>query len=562
MTFYSTYFFNNNRTIVVDMMGQNIDLCEAFTVTDIVYNINTCESKLIVEIFHGNGSSAKVELPRQQAASNPLPALTKAGLSIANVQVYVVTISEILMDLEKSAPVKYVHARLGFQNIDGVTVFLSAETATPIGVSKYSEYDKLQPCGTFADWRSGILPFAKDKPEFLLGLAMCASAPVAYLLDTAGMMDGSALFALIGASSQSKTTMLKASASIFGVPSQYGLIDTMLRTEGHFIEYLMRLDGFPCLIDEVSICSFDFTSLIYSLCMNREKGRCKSDGTPKPVRLRKSTSITFTGEKSMLAQSNGNSGLFARLLEFDFVWTRDAAASDRLSKLVSEQHGTAGPIFIDFLQSIDTPTLTTMYSANIDSIKKYITPKNGVEERIVKKLALLRLTIEIMSAAWDISVDFVAIDNVLNIAFSQNAPKADKIEETYEALKQYIISHQQLFPDESTLQIPALTKIPKNGMQSTYNGKKCVWVLSGFFDEFLENHGLASTPNVHHTMKDRGMLVYHTDRFKKNKGLGKSGEAICYCLLLGNTSTTSATKTSNLKKYSQINKLLSTEDSV
>jgi len=206
--------------------------------------------------------------------------------------------------------------------------------------------------------------------------------------------------------------------------------------------------------------------------------------------------------------------------------------------------------------------LSNMYQAHIDNLKQRIPPKNGVEDRILKKLSLLRLTIEIMTTSWDISVDMNAIDKLLIEAFEQNAPKSDKYEVLYETLTQYIFAHAQLFPDEETLKIPQLCKIPKQGMHSTYNGQRCVWLLSTFFDEFLQKNGMASITSNHREMQNRGMLVYHTDRFKKIKTLGKSGSVLCYCLLLNRTTTaTNSTPKKKNKKISQIDQLLADEKS-
>ena len=562
MTYYATYFFNTNRTIVVDMMGQNIDLCEEVNVTKVVKNITSNETCLSVRITLPDGSYSYVELPRKTVCRNPLPDLTAAGLSITNVSIYATTLSEILLDLSKSAPISYQHSRLGFFNVDDKKVFLSAETAIPNGISRHSDYENLRPRGDFHSWRSGMIPFITNKPETAVALAMGASAPVANLLETAGVLDESGLYALIGCSGRSKTTILKATASIFGPPNRRGLIRNLLCTENYLIETLHNLDGFPYFIDESSVASFDFTSLIYGLANNLEKGRCNSDGTAKPVRYRNCSVIMFTGEQSMLAQSNGNTGLFSRLLEFDFLWTQNASAAESLTKLVSEQYGTAGPIFVNFLQSFDIDILVKMYGDNICSIKSYITPQNSVEERIVKKLALLRLTCQIMQSAWDFSIDMSAIDAVLLEAFEQNSPKADKYEVLYETLTQYIFAHAQLFPDEETLKIPQLCKIPKQGMHSTYNGQRCVWLLSTFFDEFLQKNGMASITSNHREMQNRGMLVYHTDRFKKIKTLGKSGSVLCYCLLLNRTTTaTNSTPKKKNKKISQIDQLLADEKS-
>lgn len=562
MTYYANYFFQNDRTFVVDMLGQTIDLCEEVAVTESIKNITTNEISLNVRITLADGSHSFVVLPRRTVCRNPLPDLTAAGLSITNVSIYATTLSEILLDLSKSAPISYQHSRLGFYNVGDKKVFLSAEAKIPNGISRHVDYANLKARGDFTSWRTGMLQFVNEKTETAVALAMGASAPIASLLETTGVLDESALYALIGSSGRSKTTILKATASIFGPPNRRGLIRNLLCTENYLIETLHNLDGFPYFIDESSVASFDFTSLIYGLANNLEKGRCSSDGTAKPVRYRNCSVIMFTGEQSMLAQSNGNSGLYSRLLEFDFLWTKDASSAEKLSKLASEQYGTAGPIFIDFLQSIKIEKLVEMYSDNILNIKGYITPQNSVEERIVKKLALLRLTCQIMQSAWDIFIEMSAVDAVLLEAFEQNAPKADKYEMIYETLTQYIFSHAQLFPDEETLKIPQLCKIAKYGMHSTFNGQKCVWILSTFFDKFLQNNGMASITSNHREMQNRGMLVYHSDRFKKIKTLGKSGSEVCYCLLLNRTTTaTNSTPKKKNKKNSQIDQLLADEKS-
>lgn len=561
MTYYDTYYNQNNRLFLVDEKGQSHDFCESLSVTEVKYNITTQISTLVVKIFLANGSSTQVELPRDEAVMNPLTSLVKHGLSVANVQIYAVTISEILMDLEKLAPISYVHSKQGFCTINDTKIFLSAETQTPLGISRHTDYEKLKPKGDFKSWRNGALSFFADRAETSLAVAMGASAPVASLLETAGVLEESALWGLVGPSSRSKTTILKLSASVWGVPSTKGLISTLLDTENYLIGMLTMQDGHPVFIDENSVSSSDFTKLIYNLAMSCGRGRCNPDGTLKPIKRWAACSVTVTGERSMLSQSNKNGGLFSRIVEFDRVWAKDAATSELISEFVTHQHGTAGPVFIEHLLNISLSDLKEQYISNIKSLKMCVTPKNGIEERILKKLALLRLTIQIMHDAWDIPVDIDSIDNILIETFSLNAPKADRYESIYESLLQYVSSHENLFPDEKSLKTPALAKIAKQGMTSKYNHQACVWIMSDFFEKFLSDRGLEPTSNALHTMKDRKMIVHFKDRFRKKQELSPNKEILCYCLLLSNSAPSSTTTKKKKKTTKSKNRhILLSED--
>jgi len=562
MTHFNSYITKNNLIYVLDDDGNQHSFCEEFYIAENLYDICTGKVTFVIKIVTSNGLTSTVKMSRREATMNPLPKLSDGGLSVSNISEYTTTLTEVIHDMEKNTPVTLVHSKLGFQEIIGTKVFLTAETQTPLGLSRYVDYEILKPRGTFEEWRIGIIPFLKEKPEMEIAIAMGASAPVAGLLKTTGVLTDGNIFAMVGNSSRGKTSALRTSASVWGMAETDGVIGTLGDTESYFMETLAQKNSFPNFVDETTTCRWDFTSLIYSVSLNRSRGRCKSDGSRKPVKKWTPNSLIFTGEASMGAQSRGTSGIGARVIEFDFEWTKDAVYAERLAKFVFCQCGTAYKPYIETLTAIPLSDLSNMYQAHIDNLKQRIPPKNGVEDRILKKLSLLRLTIEIMTTSWDISVDMNAIDKLLIEAFEQNAPKSDKYEVLYETLTQYIFAHAQLFPDEETLKIPQLCKIPKQGMHSTYNGQRCVWLLSTFFDEFLQKNGMASITSNHREMQNRGMLVYHTDRFKKIKTLGKSGSVLCYCLLLNRTTTaTNSTPKKKNKKISQIDQLLADEKS-
>lgn len=534
MTYYSYHYYQNGRTFVVDLNGKAHDLCEEFAVVSVRKNVDTRESLLTVEIMQSDGSVEPVEMTREQALLNPLPDLVKVGLSVANTPVYAVTVAEIIMESEKSAPVEYVHSNLGLKDIDGELVYFGARALTSAFKSRYIDYEKLRPSGTVKEWRDGLLPFVKEKPEMLLALAMGASAPVAGLLEKAGVFNETLMWAMIGGSSRGKTTMLRLSSSTWGRCDEKGVLDSLLGTENYLIARLASHGAFPYFIDETSAQNWDFTKAIYNIAMSTERGRCNPDGTPKLTKTWSATSVVFTGEKSLLAQSNGNGGLHARLIELDFMWTKDGASAKQLTRFLSVQHGTAYKPFVKKLLGIDSDALVNLYDEHTERLLKIMSPRNGVEERIVQKLAILSMTVEIMTQAWKIAVEQSTIDDLLTEIFRQNAPQSDKVQVWYEALKQYIASHESLFPDRQALSIPTFVKSNKQGMLDKHKGRRCVWIMSEFFEKFLDEHGLCTATSTLHDMRDRGMLAYFSDRFRKKQTIGDM-EPICFCLLLEDT---------------------------
>lgn len=561
MTHFASYTTQNNQIFVIDDDGNQISFCEEFYIAENLYDICTGKVTFVIKIVTSNGLTSTVKMSRREATMNPLPKLSDGGLSVSNISEYTTTLTEVIYDMEKNTPVTLVHSKLGFQEIIGTKVFLTAETQTPLGLSRYVDYEILKPRGTFEEWRIGIIPFLDEKPEMTLAIAMGASAPIAGLLKTAGVLTDGNIFALIGPSSRGKSSALRTSSGVWGMASTDGAIDTLGDTESYFMETLAQKNSFPHFADETTSCKWDFTSLIYSVSLNRSRGRCKSDGSLKPIKKWTPNSLVFTGELSMVSQSRGTSGIGARVISFDFEWTKDAAYAEKLAKFTSTQYGTAYKPFIESLTAIPLSDLSNMYQAHIDNLKQRITPMSGVEDRILKKLSLLRLTIEIMELAWSIPVDYSAIDTLLVEAFEQNASKTDKYESVYESLLQYVSSHENQFPDEKSLKTPALAKIAKQGMTSKYNHQACVWIMSDFFEEFLSDRGLEPTNSTLHTMKDRKMLVHFKDRFRKKQELSPDKGILCYCLLLSNSAPSSATTKKKKKTTKSKNRhLLLSED--
>ena len=409
----------------------------------------------------------------------------------------------------------------------------------------------------------------RENPLLALPIAMGITAPIATRLKNAGLTDETALWALIGSTSTGKTTSLKLSASVWGKPSGDGIIDNLTGTEKYFFASLADREGFPNYFDETSAVSWDFTKAIYTVALSREGGRCNTDGTPKK-RKTWSGAVIFTGETSMFHRTNGNGGLYARLVEFDFSWFVEETLPDKISRFVAQNYGTAWMQYICFLQSIDDALLTSSYDEKIIETKKNIalslgydednweTKKfTGVQNRIVKKLALLLLALDTMFTAWDISADRAKIVEYIKLAYEHNASRIDKIDAFKESFVQHIAAYRKVFPEVYHTGFDSSAKSSARGFQDKLKGRSCVWVLAEEFEDQLLKHGLDASPSTLKELHNRGIIEHFKDRYRKVYKTGNISPS-CYCFYpqtYGVLPTKNKAKNKN-KKSKQLKSLL------
>ncbi len=528
MTFFSSYHFKNGKTYVVDRQGNTSELCQQVEITAVIKNLDNPEEplKIRVSITDNLGNPQEYLLDRHRIVEAPTVELSKHGLSVAKVREYDVTLTEVLFETEVNANVEYNHETLGFRRFNNKLIFFGKEALTKHLVSNYSRKEKLSSRGSFEEWREGLVPFLQRKQELILALAMGVSAPVVALLNMAGEIDETPIWALIGLSSTGKSTAIKCSASAWGVPSLHGAIDSFLGTENGLYSALANKNGFPHYLDEASAQSWDFSRAIYKISLSSEGVKSNPDGSPKIPR-EWMTTVTLTGEKSILTQTNNNGGLFARIVEFNLPWTEEGSFSDDLIRHINKNHGTASAVLIEALKGLGKKGLVQRYNFCLDELKKKFEPKGGVLERITKKLAILLLSVEIAGFAWDLPVDRQKILEMLSKTYEENSPRVDKIDNAYEALLSYIANNKKMFPKKDE----GAEYFSSSGVIETMDYRPCVWIDEEVFSELLNEKGVSTTDNVLHIMKERHMIKYFTDRFRKRHLV--SGISVkCVCVFL------------------------------
>lgn len=554
MTYYADYFFDKGRTIVIDDADNELDLCEEISVVAVLSDVIDHLHRVRIRIVLPKGRAITVNVDRQKIFDDPVSTLSRYGLSVSKVPAYSVTITEILMDTERNAKRLDTHRRLGFRFLKGRTAFYGYKALGAKTPSTYFLPKALRPVGTFEEWRSGIEPFVASRPELQLALAMGACSPVAALLQKASYLDIIPIFALIGQSSSGKSSSLKLMASIYGKPSiADGIIDTLVDTQARFFANLGQKRGFACLFDETSLVNWDFSSVLYQLSLGRERGRLNPDGTLKPVNTW-SGCIVFTGETSLFDQTNKNSGLFARLVEFSCSWTKNGEEADEMARFISSHYGTAYIPLVEFLIG-HQDEIPALFEDARTTLKDYIDVYSGVEERLVKNYALILATARIIKSVWDISINEEAILFLLLQVHQENII-FHFAEHVYHALQEQILDNWIHFPShQSVRDATGEWGAGMWGERDTHGNSPCVWIGDNRFSDFLKKAGVNDQSAILKELHAKGWLVKFGDRYKKNHRLGNC-ELKCYCLLLPKKVTVTSNVAKKTTSSSQLKNLL------
>ncbi len=538
MTYFDRYELRNGTTFVYKYNNNTksedeYELCEEIKVVSRRRLMHKKNHPIVVDISIDNDPDAEliVDIPRSVIVKSPVDYFTEYGLTISNLKEYDVTLGEILQDTEKVVAMQYEYNKLGYI-VHNKKLYYAVNSIYPVNTSLcLKDGIATQSMGTFESWRDALLPYIEENPKLQLALAIAASAPVLKLLQYCNVMHDSMLFAYIGPSSSGKTLSMSLGSSVFGKPTVGdGMIDTMVDTENYFFSQLAKKSGVVHCVDEATLENrMDFTKMIYQVSMQHERGRLNGDGTPKESRKWVST-VIFTGERSLLDMTNGNAGLFARMIEFNHVWTKDGKSADEIYKIINENYGTAWLPLVKCLSTLGKSGVFNLYEENLKCLKSLITTFSGVGNRILSKFAVLLTTVDVIQDAWQMKFDKEEITNIL-IERYKEIVKGDVVYDAYESLLAHIVENGNLFPVCSKNDFTCVNFDKKHGIYSDYKGRKCVWMMWDKFEKFV-----ADIPNVNLNMlrksfKERGYIAYFDESYLRKQTLGVA-KVSCYCIYL------------------------------
>lgn len=254
--------------------------------------------------------------------------------------------------------------------------------------------------GTLASWQQEVAALAVGNSRLCFALSLAFAAP---LLSLVGMEGGG--FHLKGESTDGKTTVMKAAASVYGHPDRYA---QTWRATGNAIEGIAsrRNDALLCLDELGELDGREAGQVAYMLANGQGKGRSKQDGE---LRERKAWRLLFlsTGELSLedhaaSAGQRTQAGIDVRTIQLPsdtgqhgaFEWLHGMdngrTFADTLKANSDKQHGTAFRAYTHALASSMNEHCERL-RAEMKQLTGELTPKGAGNQvsRAISRFALV-----------------------------------------------------------------------------------------------------------------------------------------------------------------------------
>lgn len=254
--------------------------------------------------------------------------------------------------------------------------------------------------GSLSEWQQGVAGLAVGNSRLCFALSLAFAAP---MLTLVGMEGGG--FHLKGESTDGKTTIMKAAASVYGNPDRYS---QTWRATGNAIEGIAsrRNDALLCLDELGELDGREAGQTAYMLANGQGKGRSKQDGE---LRERKAWRLLFlsTGELSLedhaaSAGQRTQAGMEVRTIQipsdtghhgaFEWLHGMDSGRTfaDTLKAHCDHQHGSAFRTYVEALAG-DLEAHSERLRAEIKRIAAELTPHGAGNQvgRAINRFALV-----------------------------------------------------------------------------------------------------------------------------------------------------------------------------
>ena len=185
--------------------------------------------------------------------------------------------------------------RTGWHDIDGHRVFVPDETIGPKGSERVilnaSAAGPYEARGSLADWQRGVGALSVGHPLPVLAISAALAGP---LLELAGQEGGG--LNIFGGSSQGKTTIIQAAASVWGRGDSPGYVRTWRATANGLEGVAASASDTVLILDELGVVEArDAAAGIYGLANGSGKARAAHDGSLREPRTWR-VLILSTGE--------------------------------------------------------------------------------------------------------------------------------------------------------------------------------------------------------------------------------------------------------------------------
>lgn len=460
--------------------------------------------------------------------------LYNCGAVIGDTKIFTAYIS----NAEKQLDISYTHNGIGWSEYEGNRLF-KYSNAFPLN-SEYVGTLDIKQEGSFEGWKDTVEKYAMSQTALQLGIVLGLSAvTTGFLKDE---LDGTLLVHLYGASSKGKTTFAMLAVSTAGNPSQNSkntLMCDWSDTPNYKISVLANNNGFPIVFDELSKTNQkNLSDFCYNVANGRDKGRLNSNAERKDV-FTWSTTVISTGESSILAQCNNNSGLLVRVLEIalDSI-TESAHTAEKLKSGIIKNYGFANVMVAQYLFQNETLIKDKFFEWR-KKIERDIEIKSSLVKRLSKKLAVIMLTAEISRTVLGLDFDIEGIEKIIIDSVNKQNERNpfDMGENLIQFLLEDIVIHPENYQEYSlddytksyAHNITAVIKaIHKKRIGETNVAQTEVIYIPRKFEELLLKGGFTDINLCLNELKKRNYLVTDKDHNKIKRTIeGKKIRTYC-----------------------------------
>lgn len=404
-------------------------------VIGIKVNTDTGKSKFVLQVLY-MGRYHEIEIPREDVISR-LKLLQYAAYGLDVQERTAVYLINALLEIESKISdkdVMYVHNNLGWYTEENQLLFKKYETPYHNTITSYIGQLLIQPQGSWDEYEAMLKKHVLKSPQLTFAFICGLSAAINGLSEY--FCDGETIIVhFSGGSSTGKTTAVMLAISTAGEPNlaKSSLLQSWCATENAILGSVVGNFGFPIAFDEASAINLrDFSKIVYNLCSGKEKARLNQDYNLVSQRGFRTT-ILSTGEKSLLANCNGNGGLNVRVIEVDNVQlTQSAEEAEEIKDICQYNSGIALDIFSDYLMDKlnNKPNFFDKILKIHRNYREQFMQKcqqNQFTSRLAKKYALFMLTAKLAKSALKIEIDLdalfdfiVSIDEANNNTYSRD----------------------------------------------------------------------------------------------------------------------------------------------
>lgn len=341
----------------------------------------------------------------------------------------------------KGGRIEYLHKKLGWDDveIDGEInrIFKHFKVQDEYDSQYVGSYD-IEPKGTLDGW-------TQNMKEEVIGCVpsetILASALSSVLVGFMGREANceNIIIHLMGDSSSGKTTMASLATATAGNPDiRYNsLLRTWGATSNAIITSKSGNYGLVTVLDEISMFNGrNLTDLVYKLSTGLEKDRLSKECVLKDANGFLTTIIS-TGEGSLLARCNNNTGLKIRVIELKAIWTKNAENSENIKQNALKNYGFAS---VEIAKTVKNRGLNELLNRLEfwKNIYKENTKVADFSDRMSIKYGMILLTAELANETFDFQLDLKGILNFLVKNEFENSNNRDIAMDAYEKLVGYI----------------------------------------------------------------------------------------------------------------------------